>query len=254
MNMSTKNSRVLLRLWIPAIVLFVIVGGLIVAGLTSGDLGRSVPAAVGVTVAAIVIIAMRWQQRRRIGRMLHAADPHPFLRAVAASAGRMPHGTFIAAASGATMLALYGRFDEAEQSLASVAWGDVPSMILAQESAARAAIAYARGAYTEGLDHAVLAMQQGAIDPAFPGAQTSELALRTYRNLGLALLGRTLETTPDELRTAFARLPMMGQILAAWGLAMIAKTSGAAEEVRAMRDFITQRAPHFSPVLASING
>lgn len=253
-RMSSPNSRYLLRLWIPVLALAAIVGFLFVAALTSDDLGRSIPAALGITVAAAIIIGTRWLQRRRVSRMLHAADPAEFLRTVAAAANRMPHGAWLAASNAATILALYGRCNEAERSLESVSWGDVPPLVQAQESVARATIAYARGAYTEGLDHAVTATQQGSIDASFPGAQTSELAFRTYRNLGLALTGRATNTTADELRIAMTKLPMLGQLLAAWGLAMIAKTSGAADDLRAMREFIEKRAPHFAPVRTSISG
>jgi hypothetical protein len=149
---------------------------------------------------------------------------------------------------------LYGRFDDAEDSLRSVSWSDVPPFIQAQESAARAAIAYARGAYEDGLGYAVTATQQGMIETRAPGVAMSELAFRTYRNLGLALAGRATSTTADELRTAMTRLPVLGQILAAWGLAMIAKSSGAGDELRAMQEFIERHAPHLAPVRASISG
>lgn len=252
--MSSENNRFLLRLWIPVIAITAVVGTLFIAALTSGDLGRSLPAAIGITLAAVIITVTRWMQKRRIGRMFHAADPIPFLRSFEKQVGRIPHGAYFAAANSATILALYGRFAEAERALDSVAWDDVPPLIQAQGTVARAAIAYARGELTEGLDHAVTATQQGSVDPRAPGAKSSELGFRTWRNLGLALTGRATSTTEEELRTALARMTIVGQIIAAWGLARIAKHNGAAEDLQAMRSFLEKRAPHLAPVLASVNG
>lgn len=47
-------------------------------------------------------------------------------------------------------------------------------------------------------------------------------------------------------------MPRVGQILAAWGLAAIAKKNGRAGELREMGALIEQRAPHLKPVLESI--
>lgn len=176
--------------------------------------------------------------------MLQAPDPTPFLRSFAKSLRRLPNGNHFAAANAATILALYGRTEEAERELEAVQWEDVPPLIQAQASAARAVIAYVNGAITEGLDHAVAATQQGAVDSSAPGASTAELAFRTYRNLGLALAGRTMDATAEELRTALAKLPLVGQILAAWGLAAIARAEGNDAELAAMRSFLAQHAPH----------
>jgi hypothetical protein len=153
----------------------------------------------------------------------------------------------------ATINAFYGRFQEAEEALAAVSWQGVPAFIEAQEHVARATIAYARGSLSGGLDHAISAAQLASVDSRFPGAQRSELALRTSRNLGLALSGRATESTEEELRVAFRRLPLLGQINAAWGLAVIAGRKGDTAQQQEMRAFIETRAPHFAPVLRSID-
>lgn len=247
-----NNRQYVLRLWIPALLLCGFVGTLIIAALTSGDRARSVPVLIGVPFAVVLIVGIRWWQKRRIGRMFQAADPGPALRSFEASLRRMPHGAQFAAAHSGTILALYGRVEEAERAVDSVSWRDVPPLIQAQESVARATIAYVQSSIAEGLDHAVAGLQLASLDLAVPGAQTSELAFRTYRNLGLALSGRATATTAEELRTARTQLPLMGQILAAWGLAVIARNDGDLTELRAMQQFIQQRGPHLTPVLQSI--
>lgn len=245
----SENRRYLLRLWIPALAGSALVATLVLAGLRSRDVYRILPVLVAVLLAVIVIFAARWRQKRRIILMLRSSDPDRFLRSFAATLRRMPHGPMLAAANSATVLALYGRHSDAEAALAAVSWTGLPPLIHAQESAARAVIAYARGAVSEGIDQAVVASQRSSIDNAAPGARTSELAYRTYRNLGLALAGRATETTADELRVAFAELPLLGKLLAAWGLAALAKRTGDESRLAELQDFIRANAPHFAPVI-----
>src|SRR5215208_3752778 len=130
------NRHYLLRLWVPALVFCAIVGMLIIADLASGESDRSIPAVVGIVVAAIVFMSVRHYQKRRIVRMLQTEDPGKFIRTFAESARRIPHGSLLAAANAATILALYGRFGEAEHALESVSWRNVPPLLQAQESAA----------------------------------------------------------------------------------------------------------------------
>jgi hypothetical protein len=249
---SNDNRRFLTRLWMPVIAVCVILAVLVIAALTSGDNARVVPVIVAIVVTAVMIPGMRWWQKRRFARMFRSPDPNPFLQSFAASARRVPNGSQIAAANACTVLALYGRFREADDALRSVSWAETPPIVNAQASAARAVLAYAQGVIADGLDHAVAAMQEASVDGAFPGAAQSELAFRMYRNLGLALSGRETEKTAEELRQAKARLPLLGQILAAWGLAAIARRSGDTAVLNEMRAFIEQRAPYFAPVLESL--
>ena len=248
------NRHYLLRLWRPVLAACALLGVAFFVALGTGEAAQTIPILLTVVLAAVIFFAIRWSQKRRILRMLQAADPSAFLRSFAGSMRRIPHGSMFAAANTATILALYGRFDEAERALESGSWQGVPPLVQAQESIARATIAYARGSLVEGLDHAVAATHQGSLHVSAPGAKTTELALRTYRNLGLALAGRATQSTAGELRTAHAQLPLVGQILAAWGLARIAKSTGDAAEHRTMTAFIVKHAPHFTPVLESVAG
>ena len=249
-----RNRRLLIGLWIPVVGSCALLATLVVLALTSDDPSRVVPVALGLTVSSVLIAVVRQRQKRRVARLLQAADPTPLLRSFAAAARRAPYGEFFAAANSATILALYGRCDEAEQSLAPLAWQSSPPFIQAQEAAARAVIAYVRGTLTEGLDFAVTASEQGVVDSVAPGSQTAELAFRTYRNVGLALSGRATSSAADELRGAHARLPLIGQVLAAWGLAAIARRDGNGEELQSMQRFLTERAPYCEPVLRSVAG
>ena len=55
-----------------------------------------------------------------------------------------------------------------------------------------------------------------------------------------------------ELRNALAKLPLAGKILAAWGLAEIAKRAGDEAGRREMRAFIEKHAPHLKAVLERV--
>lgn len=246
---QTENRTFLLLLWIPALGLSVAMGSLLSAALASGETSRALPAVFGILMAALVFTAARWFQKRRLSHALRSADPSPFLRALAESLRRIPHGSLLAAAQSASILPLYGRFEEAEEALAAVAGRNAPPLIQAQLRLARATLAYARGEVTEGLDHAVAATLLASGSSQGSAAQ----AFRTGRNLGLVLLGRGVETTGQELRTALERLPLLSQIHAAWGLAVLAKRQGDTSQLHAMRAFVESRAPHLTAVLESID-
>jgi hypothetical protein len=243
------NRRYILSLWIPALAICAVVGFLTIAALRSGDPARIFPVVIGIVLTSALFLVTRWRQKRRVARLWQSADPEQILKSFSTSLQRIPHGSFFAAANTATVLSLYGRFDEAERALAAVSWESVPPFVRAQEAAARAALAYASGSVAVGLDHAVVATQQASLNIAAPGATTSELAFRTYRNLGLALSGRATETTGQELRTALAKLPLLGQLLAAWGLAAIGKSGGSANQFQEMCAFIRANAPHATALL-----
>ena len=252
-TLNKSNRRFLLRIWILAIALCLIVGSMFAVELTSDDAARSRPVALIILVTAVFLMSTRWLQKRRLAKALQSPDPNTYLRSVSGSLRRIPHGSQMAAASSATILALYGRHEEAEASLQSVDWHGLPPLIQAQGNLARAAIAYTHGDLEKGLAHADAAAQLAFVDTPFPGSQTSELAIRTYRNLGLALFDRTTDSTEHELRTARTRLPLLGKLSAAWGLSVIAKRNGNSPEYQAMRMFIESTAPHFTPVLQSIS-
>lgn len=243
-TMQNDNRQYILRLWIAPMILCLMLGALFVAALISGDVTRMVPAIVGLVFATALIVGARWYKKRRLARMLQSADPRPFLYSFAKSARQGPSGAQMAAANTATVLALYGYDDEAERALESVSWSNSVPLIQAQRTAARAVIAYAKGLPAEGLDHAVAAMAEASLDAAVPGARMSELALRTYRNVGMALCDRSNDRIVEELREAHARLPLLGQILAAWGLAVSAEKRGDPIEYETMRSFIERHAPY----------
>src|SRR5947199_10690645 len=109
---QAENRSYLLRLWIPAVLLCSFVAVLVILALTSGDAGRAIPVAVGIGVAAIMLVAIRRHQKARIARMLQASDPDPSLHSFATSVRRIPHGSLFAASNSAIILALYGRVDD----------------------------------------------------------------------------------------------------------------------------------------------
>lgn len=240
MGAPQENRAYALRLWFAVVPFGAFVAYILIDALL--DPARRGIALVAIVVGAVVIALMRRGAHGRLEKILLAEDPRPLLQSFE------PAGT----ANAALILALFGAPDEGEQKLDAASWDGAPPIVRAQESAARAVIAYVRGEFEEGLDHAVAAAQLGEIDGKFPGGERSELALRTFRNLGLALSGRATATTAEELRAAHAKLPLVGQLLAAWGLAAIAKRESEVAELATMRTFIEKRAPHFAPVLASI--
>ena len=246
------NFRYIARLWLPALLFGVFLIIILGAALTSGDPSRYIPAIFGIVAAAVMLISIRGIQRRKITRMLQSPDPKPMLESFRSSMRRIPNGALFGAANSATIFAFYGRFEEAEDSLNSVTWEGVPPFVHAQRSVARAAIAYAKDHVAEGMDNSIAAITEASIAAAVPGSKTSDLAFRTYRNLGLALSGGDSDTTSRELLDAFGKLPLIGKIVAAWALAVISRRNGDVKQFEMMRTFVHARAPHFRPILQSI--
>jgi hypothetical protein len=250
---GTDDRGNLVRHWVPLLFLGGGIGVGIGIVLAWGDLRRIVPIVAGYLGAGIWLLWALSLEKRRMARLFHASTPEPLFRSLARSVDRIAYGPQCTAAGTAAILALYGRVDEATRQLEeSVSWRGAPPVIQAQKSVARALIAYVRGSVEEGLGHAATAVRHAAVDRDTRENRTATLALRTYENLGVALAGRATNATRDELRKAFARLPLLGRILAAWGLATSAQASGDATELRTMQQFLERNAPHLAPILASV--
>jgi hypothetical protein len=160
----------------------------------------------------------------------------------------------MATANVATVTALYGEVDEADRSLRAISWDGCPPLVEAQRSAARAVIAYVRGDYGGGRSHAIRAAMEADTPEGFPGAATSALAVRMHEALGRALSGTTNDESLRVLELAREKLPPLGKVLAAWGLAAIAKREEEAAHLAEQIAFLRAHAPHFAPVFASLEG
>jgi hypothetical protein len=253
MTSRSSNQRFILRLWIPALLVSFIVGALLLSALTSGQPARYLSASIGLTAVVVFVLVIRSMSARRIARMLASPDPDKLLASMARSMNRVPHGSLFAASSSAIVLALHDRVDDAERELDSQSWTAVPDLVLAQQTGARAVIAYASGNVAAGLHHASDALEQSLVASHAPGAKTSKLGFQTYRNLGLALSGKLDEESHGQLRTAFQGLPLIGRVLAAWGLAANAKRHGSATEYDTMRAFVSSHAPHCRAITHSLD-
>jgi len=219
----------------------------------SGQPGKILPLLLAVAIAAGLFVIVRLVQKRKFAQMLRQPEPTAIVQYYLTRLSRMPHGTCIAAAASAVALALYGRTTEAGEALASVSWEGVPPFIGAQRLHALAIVLFAEGQSTSGLEAAESAVSQAAVSPQMPGAQRSSLAFQTHRNLGLVLCGKHSPETAQQLRQAMAKLPLLGKVIAAWGLAVLAKRQGSDALASDLRGFVTSHAPHFSTITRSID-
>ncbi len=248
-----RNGRYLLTLWAPVLLLGIVLVIVVPRSLRSRKPEDAVPVA-AVGIAFGIVLYQRAATKRNVATALRSPDPNAFCDLANRNVGAMPHGAQLAAANVARINALYGRFEEAESALSSVSWDDCPPIILAQQSLARAVLAYARGDLGAGRTHSVRAIEEGEVPDLAPGATKSAMAFRMHRNLGLALEGRATDTTEEELEAAHRDLPLLGQILAAWGLAALANTHGKTARLRELRAFLEATAPHFKPIHRSLDG
>lgn len=245
-----QNERYLLKLWLPvlAFVALVVVN---IPNMNASSVGPL--ALVGAAVAGSVGFVV--YRRRKVQAQVAAALKEPTVVAFRALvfAHVSPHyGLHMAHASLATVHALYGDVEEAERSLGAVSWDDCPPIVLAQRFTARAVISYVRGDYGQGRSYAIHAAEEGEAPSAAPGAKTSAIAFRTHVDLGRALEGRATETTVRDLEEAKTTLPILGRILAEWGLGAAAKSRGDHERLATARAYMVANAPHFTPITRSL--
>lgn len=248
------NRRLLLLLWAP---LAVIVAGWIVhfARLAEGgEIGTLFSSVLLVPAVVGLMLYVRRKKEKQLAVALLAPTPAAFRELAFGNGGTIPYGLQMATANVATVTALYGDVEEADRSLRSISWDGCPPMVDAQRSVARAVIAYARGDYGGGRSHAIRAAMEADVPEGFPGASTSALAVRMHEALGRALSGTMNDESRRVLELAREKLPLLGKVLAAWGLAAIAKREENEAHLAEQVTFLRAHAPHFAPVFASLEG
>ena len=249
---KTANQKFLMKLWLPGIVVALIIVASVLGGVTRGDTSPLVFTLEGVILAVVLHFGIKHFQGRRFAKLLRQDSPGKLSEYFARILRRAPHGRHYAAAQSAVVTALYGDVASADEHLASVDWKGLPPMVRAQETLAQAIIMYSKGEYLPGENLSRLAQSQAEIPKGNPGAKTAELAFLNHINLGMILAGSDTPDSRDVLRTAFEKLPLLGKILAAWGLAVAANRAGDSAGFKRMTDFVAENAPHFRTVLDSI--
>lgn len=248
-----RNERLLLTLWGPVIAATAL--GIVAFAMQAPSKDGNeiyLVGPLGVAVAFGFVFVTRTLLKRKVAAALRSPTPEAF-RSVAYSNRAGPYGIQLSAANVANVCALYGRVDEAEAALASVSWDECPPIVLANRSAARALMAYARGELGEGRVHAIRATEEGEVPSAAPGGKTSAIAFRTHVDLGRALEGRATAATVKDLEEARATLPLLGQIVAEWALGAAARDRGDEARLAIARAFVVEHAPYFAPVLQSLD-
>jgi hypothetical protein len=248
-----ENDRSLLRRWI---VVGLVAGPLVIAiGIQIGA-GRGGDARGWIFLAALaaivplLVIAKRGAERA-LRRGLQSADPTTLIDWYARVARRTPTLRADLEVAAATAAALYERFDLAGARLAAVDWELHPPHARAGAALARALICHGRGDHREALRLARIARALADVDPRFPGAATSARAVAVHVAIAEVFAGVASAQTAAALGEGRARLPLLGQLLAAWGLCALAAAPGdaaaqapAADEVTALEAFIAAQAPH----------
>ncbi len=177
--------------------------------------------------------------------------PHPdaLLEVVAQAVGRaraLPDADAFHAQSKAIAYALYGRGDNAMQTLAEINWGTRAPLIQAAGLSAEGIVQLiCFGDVSSALALTTKAQNLASLSSALPGAAQSSRYHGTCVAVSEALLGRESSESVRTLEAAAAdpRFPPL-QLLASFGLAAALDHSGSVERARQVRAFVHGTAPH----------
>ena len=242
----TKNTRFLLGMWDAAAPGLIAIG--VVVGLTLWH---------GVVWPSLLLCALFGARLvlRKLGladwrtrRLLQSRSPDRMI-AVCAGATNRAIGVSgmdaVQAHSIAFVYTLYGEYESARTELQKINWASRPPLAQAWERSVLALHCYFETReYEHGLELARSARELGRSPRLIPGVRTSAAALESYVLIGEILCGRYSESGVRELEADRNMLPLLGQLIADWGLALAHGRTGDRASAEAARDRIRAVAPH----------
>jgi hypothetical protein len=244
---ADKSVRQIWLLWGIAVVL----GGLTLMGLVSSARRGDYAIVVVVPLVLLMVLGSTLWQRRMQARLLQQPSLEVVLQRYQKALGRMPHADVALAYTSALAAAYYGDYTRAEQFVGSVNWEGRGRVYEAWPLHIEALLLFWRDkAYRRGLAAARRAQELADVGGALPGAGTSRLAYATLVAVGEVLVGESTPETVGVLERGRKKLPLMGSLLATWGLAAHHAKAGASANADAALAEVRTAAPYCSPLLA----
>lgn len=205
---------------------------------------------VTVVVAGFAALLLVWR-RRAFARLLKQPSLDLILKHYQKTMARMPQSEIMLAYTSAVAAVYYGEFARAEQLIGSVKWEGRGPFYEAWPLSLEALVLFWRDkAYQRGLSLARRAQELADIGGVLPGARTSRLAHATLVAVGEVLAGEGGPQTMEALQAGRKRLPLMGRLLATWGLAASFAEAGAQAKAAEALAELRAAAPHCSPLLS----
>jgi hypothetical protein len=240
------NTRYLLALWLPAIVLVALVTFQLAGSLLAGKIWLAVPPLI-VAIGALVLI--RWRIRRRIHHLLRSESPADLVAFYRATfkRGIGPDLDVLAANCYSQVYILYADYEAARALLQNIEWEQRSPYIRAIKLCIEVQLCYlATHEYLQGLNLARTAQEMALFPGIFPGARSTASAFESYVEIGEVLCGQATRTTIESLERKFTGTgtPLPSQLFIAWGLSVAYAKTGDDAKAQAMRSYIRETAPH----------
>lgn len=244
----TTPDRSTKQIWL----LWGTVGVLSIISLMSlvASVGRGNHLIVVVVLAVItgLLGILKWQQRTQ-ARLLQQPSLDAVLQHYKRAMTRVPQSEPMLAYASALAAVYYGDFDRAEQIMGSVKWEGRGRIYEAWPLYVEALVLFWREkAYQRGLAVARRAQTFAEVGGAWPGAATSRLAYGILVAVGEVLAAEGVPRTIETLENGRRRLPLMGKLLATWGLAAHHASGGAHEKASRALTWVRTVAPYCTPL------
>jgi hypothetical protein len=240
----TTNKRFLLTVWAVTGLVVAIVAIQFAAEFSSGQVWT--PLLILVFAVTMVFVTLSRAGDRKIRRLLQSDSPEPltiFYRQTIRP-GLIPNSDALLAHATALAYVLYADYDSARSVLNGADWDRCPPLIRASRGTIEALLCYFESReYVRGLDFAAAAQELAATPTYFPGARKAAAAYESYVEIGQVLCRQYTDATVTSLEAKMAVLPILGQILVAWGLAIAHRQRGESAPAEIKLAFIHDVAP-----------
>jgi hypothetical protein len=241
-----KSVRQIWLLWGVAVV----VSSLTLIGLIGAARRGDYLILVVVPLVAAVLVGTHVLQRRAQARLLLQPSLDAVLQYYQKALGRAPQAEAALAYTSALAAAYYGDFTRAEQLVGSVKWEGRGRVYEAWPLHIDALLLFWRDKqYRRGLAVARRAQELADVGSSLPGAGTSRLAYATLVAVGEVLVNEPTSETVNILDRARQKLPLMGGLLATWGLAVHHARLGSALAADQALAQNRSAAPYCTPLL-----
>lgn len=239
-----SNTAILVGVWI----LILAFAGFFFFGVSHQIVKGDFSGFFAIVFAVAMMFGIRWWTADKVRRLLQADSAATFIayyRRALLGRVMIPNGEAMYAHSAAVVHLIYGDFPAARACLHSVNWAGRMPLIEGMGLSGEALLCYFDTRdYEKGLEFAQAAQKLAQTAEVLPGAKTSAAAFASYVEIGEILCRRATPETLASLRERSKRLPLMGKILVAWGLAIGYRDAGNPAQFEVMRNYLRLTAPH----------
>jgi hypothetical protein len=240
-----RNTTFLLRQWIPAVILWIILLFGISAMIRRGNY---LPIIVVIAMTGAIFVWVYFNTFSQIDRLLKNSSSQPLIDYYDKRLGKsplLPNKDAILAFSKSLIYTLYGEFQHAKTEVNKVNWEEKPPLLKAQRLFLQALWAYLETHdFQQGLNLAKEARQLTDVSSSFPGAKRSLGAYDMVTEVGKVLSGSSEPNTVASLEKRLQRFPVLMKLITAWGLEGFYNQSGQPEQARKMRELLNNLAPY----------